>query len=116
MNLPMKVEMLFAHVKHVLGLKRVRRRVPCGAIKEVSLVATAQISAQTNEASSGTVADAKSPTEKVIAHMSARRMLSVQYVVFLQIRHLQNIRCNVVERAPRGIKREFAASAQTTAL
>jgi Transposase DDE domain len=36
-----KVEMLFAHLKRILGLNRLRRRGPCGAHDEF-LAATAQ--------------------------------------------------------------------------
>lgn len=37
-----KVEMLFAHLKHILGLRRLRLRGPCGAKDEFHLAATAQ--------------------------------------------------------------------------
>lgn len=37
-----KVEMLFAHLKRILGLRRLRLRGPCGANDEFLLVATAQ--------------------------------------------------------------------------
>ena len=37
-----KVEMLFAHLKRILGLGRLRLRGPCGARDEVHLAATAQ--------------------------------------------------------------------------
>ena len=37
-----KVEMLFAHLKRILGLDRLRLRGPCGANDEFLLAATAQ--------------------------------------------------------------------------
>lgn len=37
-----KVEMLFAHLKRILGLRRPRLRAPCGANDEFLLAATAQ--------------------------------------------------------------------------
>lgn len=37
-----KVEMLFAHLKRILGLGRLRLRGPCGANEEFLLAATAQ--------------------------------------------------------------------------
>ncbi|SEP02242.1 Transposase DDE domain-containing protein, partial [Salinihabitans flavidus] len=37
-----KVEMLFAHMKRILGLNRLRLRGPCGAHDEFHLAATAQ--------------------------------------------------------------------------
>ena len=37
-----KVEMLFAHLKRILGLVRLRLRRPCGANDEFLLAATAQ--------------------------------------------------------------------------
>ena len=37
-----KVEMLFAHLKRILGLDRLRLRGPCGAKDEFLLAATAQ--------------------------------------------------------------------------
>ena len=37
-----KVEMLFAHLKRILGLQRLRLRGPCGARDEFHLAATAQ--------------------------------------------------------------------------
>jgi hypothetical protein len=37
-----KVEMLFAHLKRILGLRRLRLRGPCGARDEFHLAATAQ--------------------------------------------------------------------------
>jgi len=37
-----KVEMLFAHLKRILGLGRLRLRGPCGANDEFILAATAQ--------------------------------------------------------------------------
>jgi hypothetical protein len=37
-----KVEMLFAHLKRILGLERLRLRGPCGASDEFHLAATAQ--------------------------------------------------------------------------
>ncbi len=37
-----KVEMLFAHLKRILGLNRLRLRGPCGANDEFLLAATAQ--------------------------------------------------------------------------
>ena len=37
-----KVEMLFAHLKRILGLGRLRLRGPCGASDEFLLAATAQ--------------------------------------------------------------------------
>ena len=37
-----KVEMLCAHLKRILGLGRLRLRVPCGANDEFLLAATAQ--------------------------------------------------------------------------
>lgn len=37
-----KVEMLFAHLKRILGLGRLRLRGPCGAKDEFTLAATAQ--------------------------------------------------------------------------
>ena len=37
-----KVEMLFAHLKRILGLGRLRLRGPCGARDEFHLAATAQ--------------------------------------------------------------------------
>ena len=37
-----KVEMLFAHLKRILGLGRLRLRGPCGANDEFLLAATAQ--------------------------------------------------------------------------
>jgi hypothetical protein len=37
-----KVEMLFAHLKRILGLDRLRLRGPCGARDEFLLAATAQ--------------------------------------------------------------------------
>ena len=37
-----KVEMLFAHLKRILGLDRLRLRGPCGARDEFHLAATAQ--------------------------------------------------------------------------
>jgi len=37
-----KVEMLFAHLKRILGLNRLRLRGPCGAHNEFHLAATAQ--------------------------------------------------------------------------
>jgi len=42
MKLRKKVEMLFAHLKRILGLGRVRLRGPCGANDEFLLAATAQ--------------------------------------------------------------------------
>lgn len=42
MKLRKKVEMLFAHLKHILGLGRLRLRGPCGANEEFLLTATAQ--------------------------------------------------------------------------
>ena len=42
MKLRKKVEMLFAHLKRILGLGRLRLRAPCGANDEFFLVATAQ--------------------------------------------------------------------------
>lgn len=42
MNLRKKVEMLFAHLKRILGLGRLRLRGPCGANDEFLLAATAQ--------------------------------------------------------------------------
>ena len=42
MKLRMTVEMLFAHLKHILGLGRLRLRGPCGAIDELPVAATAQ--------------------------------------------------------------------------
>ena len=37
-----KIEMLFAHLKRILGLGRLRLRGPCGAKDEFLLAATAQ--------------------------------------------------------------------------
>jgi hypothetical protein len=37
-----KVEMLFAHLKRILGLGRLRLRGPCGVQDELTLAATAQ--------------------------------------------------------------------------
>ena len=37
-----KVEMLFAHLKRILGLQRLRLRGPCGARDEFHLAAIAQ--------------------------------------------------------------------------
>ena len=37
-----KVEMLFAHLKRILGLDRLRLRGPCGTCDEFLLAATAQ--------------------------------------------------------------------------
>ena len=42
MRLRKKVEMLFAHLKRILGLGRLRLRGPCGAKDEFMLAATAQ--------------------------------------------------------------------------
>ena len=42
MRLRKKVEMLFAHLKRILGLRRLRLRGPCGAKDEFLLAATAQ--------------------------------------------------------------------------
>jgi hypothetical protein len=42
MKLRKKVEMLFAHLKRILGLGRLRLRGPCGARNEFHLAATAQ--------------------------------------------------------------------------
>ncbi len=42
MRLRNKVEMLFAHLKRILGLGRLRLRGPCGANDEFPLAATAQ--------------------------------------------------------------------------
>ncbi|MAU44407.1 MAG: IS5/IS1182 family transposase [Yangia sp.] len=42
MRLRKKVEMLFAHLKRILGLNRLRLRGPCGANDEFLLAATAQ--------------------------------------------------------------------------
>ncbi|VCU61068.1 Transposase [Tritonibacter mobilis] len=42
MNLRKKVEMLFAHLKRILGLNRLRLRGPCGANDEFLLAAAAQ--------------------------------------------------------------------------
>ncbi len=42
MKLRKKVEMLFAHLKRILGLGRLRLRGPCGANDELLLAATAQ--------------------------------------------------------------------------
>ena len=42
MKLRKKVEMLFAHLKRILGLGRLRLRGPCGANDEFHLAATAQ--------------------------------------------------------------------------
>ena len=42
MRLRKKVEMLFAHLKRILGLGRLRLRGPCGAKDEFLLAATAQ--------------------------------------------------------------------------
>jgi len=42
MKLRKKVEMLFAHLKRILGLGRLRLRGPCGATDEFLLAATAQ--------------------------------------------------------------------------
>ena len=42
MSLRKKVEMLFAHLKRILGLGRLRLRGPCGANDEFLLAATAQ--------------------------------------------------------------------------
>ena len=42
MKLRKKVEMLFAHLKRILGLNRLRLRGPCGANDEFLLAATAQ--------------------------------------------------------------------------
>ncbi|ASM72021.1 MAG: IS1182 family transposase [Roseibium album] len=42
MKLRKKVEMLFAHLKRILGLRRLRLRGPCGANDEFLLAATAQ--------------------------------------------------------------------------
>ncbi|MCH2164458.1 MAG: transposase, partial [Marinovum sp.] len=42
MKLRKKVEMLFAHLKRILGLGRLRLRGPCGANDEFLLAATAQ--------------------------------------------------------------------------
>jgi len=42
MKLRKKVEMLFAHLKRILGLGRFRLRGPCGANDEFLLAATAQ--------------------------------------------------------------------------
>jgi hypothetical protein len=41
MRLRKKVEMLFAHLKRILGLGRLRLRGPCGANDEFLLAATA---------------------------------------------------------------------------
>jgi hypothetical protein len=42
MRLRKKVEMFFAHLKRILGLRRLRLRGPCGANDEFLLAATAQ--------------------------------------------------------------------------
>ena len=42
MRLRKKVEMLFAHLKRILGLRRLRLRGPLGASDEFLLAATAQ--------------------------------------------------------------------------
>ena len=42
MKLRKKVEMLFAHLKRILGLGRLRLRGPCGAKDEFLLATTAQ--------------------------------------------------------------------------
>jgi hypothetical protein len=42
MKLRKKAEMLFAHLKRILGLGRLRLRGPCGANDEFLLAATAQ--------------------------------------------------------------------------
>ena len=41
-KLRQKVEMLFAHLKRILGLERLRLRGPCGASDEFHLAAIAQ--------------------------------------------------------------------------
>jgi len=45
-----KVEMLFAHLKRILGLGRLRLRGPCGVQDEFTLAATAQKPPETSEA------------------------------------------------------------------
>ena len=42
-NCEKKVEMIFAHLKRILGLGRLRLRSPCGAKDEFLLAAAAQI-------------------------------------------------------------------------
>lgn len=42
MKLRKKIKMLFAHLKRILGLGRLRLRGPCGASDEIQLAATAQ--------------------------------------------------------------------------
>lgn len=54
-----KVEMLFAHLKRILRLGRLRLRGPCGASDEFLLVATAQTSE--NSPSSGRKSDQQQP-------------------------------------------------------
>jgi hypothetical protein len=59
-----KVEMLFAHLKRILRLGRLRLRGPTGAKDEFLLAATAQKSAETGEA--------RPPSSADLRHMRRR--------------------------------------------
>ena len=82
MKLRKKAEMLFAHLKRILGLGRLRLRGPCGANDEFLLAATAQ-----------NLRKLAKILGKALARSSKRSFLRKQHAVFPQNRREAAVRC-----------------------
>jgi len=104
MPLRKKVGMLFAHLKRILGLGRLRLRGPCGANDEFLLAATAQNLRKLAKIFSCTAANAQSLIEKVPALSSAHHFLHQQHVVFQQNRLRSAVRrTRTLTQKPHGV-------------
>ena len=79
---PANIEMLFAHLKRILGLGRLRLRGPCGANDEFLLAATARTFA--NWAKIFPAPNAQSLIRKAFARCLSCYFLRQQHVVFPQ--------------------------------
>ena len=99
MKLRKKVEMLFAHLKRILGLGRLRLRGPCGANDEFLLAATRSKSPQTGQDPSCTAANAQSLIGKALELWSEPHFLRQQHVVFPQNPDTADLRCDCVTSA-----------------
>jgi hypothetical protein len=101
MKLRKKVEMLFAHLKRILGLGRLRLRGPCGANDEFLLAATAQ-----NLRKLAKILPApqqpRKPDRKALASLSAVDILRARTGVFPRNRRKKTRQCpNAWCRRPR---------------
>lgn len=97
MKLRKKVEMLFAHLKRILGLGRLRLRGPSGADDEFLLAATAQNLRNWPRSFPPTAASAQSLTRKALAPNSERIFLRAQTLSFPQNRRKADPRCGCAE-------------------